>query len=256
MTDDPHTDADPQSSEEIATLRLREAILEGAVKPGERLHQDHLAELLGISRTPLRTALTTLTQSGLVVHETNRGFRVREFSVSDMRGAFEVRAELEATACRMAAERMTDAVAARLTALVEEGDRLLSPGALLPENLNAYRQMNVGFHDTVMRTAGNIWISDFVHRLHNVPLASDRIIMWEDYGVIARSHDDHHRIAHALAQGQGMRAASLMREHIIYALEHFLKHLEMNPESLLRRPTKGAARPASRRAKRSRKDMK
>lgn len=234
------------TSTEIATERLREVILEGGLKPGERLHQDQLAELLGVSRTPLRTALTALTQSGLVVYESNRGFRVREFSISDMMGAFEVRAELEATACRLAADRMTPEVAAELEALVAEGDRLLGPGALLPENLGPYRQMNVRFHEAVMRTSGNSWIPDFVHRLHNVPMASDRIIMWRDHDVIARSHDDHHRIAHALCRGQGNRAAAIMREHIIFALEHLLAHLDQHPEDILRRPTKDAKRPTNR----------
>ncbi|WP_265502560.1 GntR family transcriptional regulator [Paracoccus beibuensis] len=234
------------TSTEIATERLRELILEGGIKPGEKLHQDQLAEQLGLSRTPLRTALTTLTQTGLVVYESNRGFRVREFSISDMKGAFEVRAELEATACRLAADNMTPEVGAELLQLVAHGDQLLSPGLLLPENLGPYRQMNVRFHDLIMRTAANPWIVDFVQRLHNVPMASDRIIMWRDHGVIARSHDDHHRIAQALSNAQGTRAAALMREHIIFALEHLLDHLEQHPEDILRRPTKDLGRPTTR----------
>ncbi|MGV8989414.1 MAG: GntR family transcriptional regulator [Cypionkella sp.] len=236
------------TSTEIATETLREAILRGDLKPGEKLYQDQLADMLGLSRTPLRTALTTLAQTGLVVYESNRGFRVREFSHADMIGAFEVRAELEAMACRIAARNMTPASAAELETLVAEGHALLAPGVLLPENLAPYRQMNVTFHEAVMRIAGNVWIRDFVQRLHNVPMASDRIIMWSDYDVINRSHDDHRRIAHALALGQGERAAAIMREHITFALEHLLNHLGQHPEGFMRIPT--PPKPTGRRARR------
>lgn len=236
---------------EIAAERLREVILRGELRPGERLHQDQLAEMLGVSRTPLRTALTALAQSGLVVYESNRGFRVREFSHIDVVGTFEVRAELEATACRIAARNMTGDVVAELEALVAEGDALLSAGTLLPENLGPYRQMNVAFHDTVIRVAANPWIRDFVQRLHNVPMASDRIIMWRDYEVIRRSHDDHHRIARALAMGQGERAAAIMREHVTYALEHLLSHLGQHPEDFMRLPTRSDETPRRKRRKSS-----
>lgn len=234
---------------EMAAQRLREVILRGELKPGEKLHQDQLADQLGVSRTPLRSALAALTQTGLVVYESNRGFRVREFSHADVIGTFEVRAELEALACRLAVPNMTPAVTARLEALLAEGDALLAPGVLRPENLGPYRQMNVGFHETVMRVADNPWISDFVHRLHNVPMASDRVIMWRDFEVIHRSHDDHHRIARALSRSQGERAAALMREHILFSLEHLLSHLDKHPDDFMRVPSPG--KPPRRRAPRN-----
>ncbi|GHC26405.1 MULTISPECIES: GntR family transcriptional regulator [Gemmobacter] len=225
------------TSTELAIEKLREAILSGELLPGDRLHQDRLAEMLGISRTPLRAALTTLAQTGLVSYESNRGFYVREFSIAEVSGAFEVRAELEAMACRLAAANMTDAARKYLADLVAEGDRLLEPGALLPENLGAYRRMNVNFHTAVMDLSGNAWIRTFVQSLHNVPAASDRVIMWRDFRVIERSHDDHHRIARALAKGQGERAAAIMREHITFALEHLDLQLKLYPQDFLRMPS-------------------
>lgn len=227
---------DDRNTTETATRRIREAILNGEFLPGDRLHQDRLAELFGMSRTPLRAALTTLAQTDLVSYASNRGFYVREFSFSEVAGAFAVRANLEAMACRLAASNMTDDARERLFDLVAEGDRLLEAGALLPDSLAAYRQMNVSFHGTVMRLADNPWIVNFVERLHNVPAASDRVIMWRDFRVIVRSHDDHHRIARALADQQGERAASIMHEHITFALEHLKLQLELHPEDFLRMP--------------------
>lgn len=238
---------DPRTTTEMATERVREAILSGEFLPGDKLHQDRLAELFGMSRTPLRQALTTLAQTGLVSYASNRGFYVREFSFSDVAGAFAVRAELEAMACRFAADNINDEGRRILFDLVSEGDRLLEPGALLPDNLPSYRRMNVNFHTTVMRLANNPWIVNFVESLHNVPAASDRVIMWRDFKVIVRSHDDHHRIARAIAKGQGERAAAIMHEHITFALEHLHSQLELYPQDFLRMPT--ADKPAKTRSK-------
>lgn len=234
-----------QTSTEVATSKLREAILSGALLPGDRLHQDRLAEMLGISRTPLRAALTTLSQTGLVSYASNRGFYVREFSLADVAGAFAVRAELEAMACRLAAETMTEGDIAHLFQLVAEGDRLLAPGTLLPEHLAAYRQMNVAFHTAIMEHTGNPWIATLVGNLQNVPIASDRIIIWRDFDVIRRSHDDHHRIAKALSNKQCERAAALMREHITFAHEHLQSQLDLDPQDFLRMPA--ADKPQKRR---------
>ena len=118
------------TSMELAVEKLREAILSGTLLPGDKLHQDRLAEMLGISRTPLRAALTSLTQAGLVTYESNRGFAVREFSLDEVAGAFAVRAELEAMACRLAAANMTEEDARHLAGLVNDGDRLLETGEL------------------------------------------------------------------------------------------------------------------------------
>lgn len=109
-------------------------------------------------------------------------------------------------------------------------------GELLPGKLGEYRQMNVDFHTTVMQLSGNPWIISFVQSLHNVPAASDRVIMWRDFRVIERSHDDHRRIAHALALGQGERASAIMREHITFALEHLHLQLQLYPQDFLRVP--------------------
>lgn len=231
------------SSEQVLNL-LREHILSGKIAPGERLHQDRLAEMLGVSRTPLRTALTTLAQTGLVRYEPNRGFRAREFSILEMMETFRIRAELESMACRLAAEQISEEGIFSLQQLVETGDQLLAGGRLLPETLPPYRQMNVDFHTKIMDSAGNRWIRSFVEQLHSVPLASDRIFIWDDHAMIARSHDDHHRIVAAFRQRDGRRAGGVMFEHISFAAQLLLEKLRSAPDQFLRVPLINEAVPS------------
>ncbi|WP_374632105.1 GntR family transcriptional regulator [Ferrovibrio sp.] len=217
------------TSAEAAARAIRELILEGSIPAGSRLGQDELAERLGVSRTPLRTALAELSREGLVQYSSHRGYWVRGFNSADISNAFEVRASLEALACELAARNgMSAETIGWLEERLADGDRILSSGRLKPELLAPYRRMNVDFHSTIIEAAQNPWVADFVKRSHNVPMASDRIIVWgeRDFSVIHRSHDDHHRILNAIAARDGDRAAALMREHVRYAGEVLLKHLE------------------------------
>src|SRR6516165_49511 len=88
-----------------ALLRLRELILSGEFKPGERMSELPLVERLGVSRSPLRLALAALEHEGLLQVLPTGGYIVREFTQTDIRQAIELRGVLEGTACRFAAER-------------------------------------------------------------------------------------------------------------------------------------------------------
>jgi len=214
-----------QTSTQAIAQILRERILEGSILPHSTLRQDALAQELGVSRTPLRTALAELARDGLVTYEANRGYAVRSFNNDDIKAAYEVRAALEGLACRLAASQITAEHLARLQACVDTGDRILASGRLDPEDLAPYRRMNVDFHETIMAASANPWVVDFVTRAHNVPLSSDRIFYWEEYAIIHRSHDDHHRILAALRKGDGQRAERLMAEHVINAGDVLLEKI-------------------------------
>lgn len=207
------------NAEEVASL-LRERIMSGDLAPGEKLQQVPLSESLGVSRTPLREALARLARDGLLGYEPNRGYVVRTFNWKDIENAYAVRARLEGFACHVCAR---DGVAAeildKLRDCVRRGDEILTGGQLLAKDLPPYRAMNVEFHEAILAAAGNNWISDFVRQTQNVPLASDRLFVWEDYDIIKRSHDDHHRLAKAIANRDAERAEALMREHVINAGE-------------------------------------
>ncbi|SEP50214.1 GntR family transcriptional regulator, vanillate catabolism transcriptional regulator [Methylobacterium sp. ap11] len=200
------------------TETLRGWILDGTLPAGERLEEVPLAERLGVSRTPLRGALTLLATERLLDYQPKRGYVVRRFGAEDVFAAYEVRASIEGLACRLAAANgVPDAVAEILRACLEEGDRILAGSALTPGDLQPYQAMNERFHDAIISLSRNPWVERFVRQTHSIPFVSGRVILWHDYGVIRRSHDDHHRILAALLARDPARAEDLMREHVYFA---------------------------------------
>lgn len=200
------------------TETLRDWILHGQLRPGARLEEIPLAEQLGVSRTPVRAALGTLANEGLIDHQPKRGYLVRGFDVEEIVAAYEVRSVLEGLACRSAAARgLTEAQESRLKSSLAQGDRILAGGQLRAEDHEPYQEMNVAIHDTLLEASGNPWVTRFAEQAQNIPFASDRIILWDDHAIILRSHGDHHRIVEAVIARDSARAEQLMREHVYYA---------------------------------------
>src|SRR5437667_7845320 len=100
--------ADVASQTGRALVRVREMLLRGEIARGERISELPLVARLGMSRTPIRLALERLAHIGLLEATATGGFSVREFSLTEVRDAIEVRGILEGTAARLAAERLAD----------------------------------------------------------------------------------------------------------------------------------------------------
>lgn len=200
------------------TETLRNWILHGQMQAGERLEEIPLAEKLGVSRTPVRSALSILAGEGLIDHKPKRGYQVRGFDMEEIAAAYDVRAVLEGLACRNAASLgLSDEQSTRLLVALADGDAILARGELRAEDHAPYQQMNVTIHDTLLEAAGNPWVTRFAEQAQNIPFASDRIILWDDHPIILRSHVDHHRIVEAIMARDSARAEQLMREHVYYA---------------------------------------
>lgn len=207
-----------QTLAQNVTETLRDWILHGQLKPGERLEEVPLAARLGVSRTPVRSALAALAGEGLIDHQPKRGYLVQGFDLEAIVAAYEVRSVLEGLACRNAAERgLSEVQAERLRGCLADGDRILGCGELRPEAHEPYQQMNVTIHDTLLEASGNAWVTRFAEQAQNIPFASDRIVLWDDHPIILRSHGDHHRIVEAVLARDAVRAEQLMREHVFYA---------------------------------------
>ncbi|MGE0737194.1 MAG: GntR family transcriptional regulator [Alphaproteobacteria bacterium] len=210
-----------QTHAEIATTRIRDMILSGELAPGLRLQEVPLADALGISRTPVRTALNSLALQGLLHYRPKGGYEVRRFSLDELVEAYEVRSTLEGMACRLAAERgLPDDIADRLRNFVAATERLF---AAAPENFDRaqWRSMNHGFHSAILIAAGNRMLGDFVEQAQLGPMASAHVIATlneaKNIDAIRQAHGDHVYIVDALLRGQGTRAEARMREHLYIA---------------------------------------
>lgn len=200
--------------------QLRKSILEGELAPGTRLEEIPLGKRLQVSRTPVRAALAMLRSEGLLTYEPKRGFEVRRFSVDMVLDVYRVRSVLEAHAASECAARDIDpALLAILGQCLATGDRILGKQKLDPSDLPEYREMNSQFHGAIVRGSGSALTDKMVLQAQYIPLASDRIILWHDYWLIQRSHDDHHRLVDAIRKRQSERAGALMREHIYFMSE-------------------------------------
>ena len=106
--------------------KLREMILHGTFAGGDRLLEVPLSEQLEVSRTPVREALITLSDEGLVEYRPNRGYVVRSFTLDDIMNAYVVREALEGLATRILAEKRLERTLKRqLEECLDEGDRIL-----------------------------------------------------------------------------------------------------------------------------------
>jgi len=211
------------------TDRLRELIVQGQVKPGDHMHETVLAQQLNVSRTPIRTALNTLASEGFLIYHPNRGYYVRDFDIVQVMDAYEIRANLESLAARRAAERgLSRDQEVVLLRCLEEGDRILRKGHFDADDLAPYRRMNVAIHDGIIHVAGSTRLAEAIRQTHNLPLVSDRIILWQDFDILKRSHDDHHRVITAVLARDAWRAEALMREHVYFAGLALRDHLRLH----------------------------
>lgn len=228
------------------TDTLRDWVLHGRFKAGDRIEEIPTATAMGVSRTPVRAALAALANEGLIDHQPKRGYVVRQFELETIVAAYEVRAVLEGLACRSAAQRgLSDANAQTLRDCLAIGDRILSKGSLLPQDHEPYQKMNVDLHNVLLSASANPWLGRFAEQAHNIPYASDRIVLWDvEHSVILRSHGDHHRIVEAVLARDGMRAEQLMREHVYYAGIIFKDNFERDRKT--GRPDIGAVSPEAR----------
>lgn len=139
---------------------LRQAILKGELKPGERLMEIALAERLGVSRTPIREAMRKLELEGLVVMIPRRGAQVANITEKDLNDVLDVRIALENMAIEKACERMTEEEMGRLWVAAKEFERTMGEG-----NLVKLAEADVAFHEIIYRAADNRRLNQVLNNL-------------------------------------------------------------------------------------------
>lgn len=239
------SDFDDQANASLtarALARLRELIVGGELKAGDRITELALVERLGVSRTPVRAALQRLQEEGLIESLPSGGYGVRDFSEADIHDAIELRGTLEGLAARLAAERgVPTAVLAEMRDCLECIDALLAAPRLTASSFAAYGEQNARFHALLAEMAGSPLLKRQLERVGSLPFASPNgFVMVDLQGPQARdrlllAHDQHRALVEAIVQREGARAEALAREHARNARRNLADALN-NHRTLRRMP--------------------
>ena len=203
-----------------ALLEMRELLLRGAFRPGERLREIPLAARLKVSRTPLRLVLARLEQEGLLTARPTGGFVAAEFTVQDIHDGIEIRGMLEGTAARLAAERLEkpeDLTALR--ACLAQIDRVIARWTSGTDSLAQYITLNEQFHSLLLELAKSPMLQRTVARTLALPFASPNAFLLghaqkkEGHEVVSISQIHHRAIVDAIAHREPTRAEAMAREH-------------------------------------------
>ncbi len=207
-----------------AYSQIRELIISGDLAPGEALGEEALAEMCGVSRTPIREALRRLEADMLIRKTESQRSYVSDWSLDDVHDVFELRAMLEGHAARRAADLMDDAV---LKALKMHNTRLGEAVSSDPPNVEEFLARNREFHALILRTAASPRLEILLQTLIEQP------VIWRtahhyEVSELVRSHQEHDELIAAFERGDGPWAEAIMTGHIRRAFHAYSDaHQEM-----------------------------
>lgn len=189
--------------------RLRARIVERSLAPGALLSEPELAEQLGVSRTPVREALATLTAEGLAVKLSSNRTIVAPVSMEELGHIYDVRARLEGLIAADAAGSVTDADERILLRLISLMERLRD------DDVEVMR-IGAEFHDHLRRMSGNEFAAGMLHTV-SAHVDRYRAMTTQSPGRSSDAVDEHRLVLDAVLSRDPERAERAMRDHIEHA---------------------------------------
>ncbi|WP_026893570.1 GntR family transcriptional regulator [Clostridiisalibacter paucivorans] len=205
---------------EIVFQYLREAIIDGALKPGERLMEVQLGEKLGVSRTPVREAIRKLELEGLVVMEPRKGAYVADVSLNDLLNVLEIRSVLEGLAASLASKRITEQELAILKSKLYEFNE-----SLARKNKKEIIEKDIELHDIIFKASRNKRLISLVDSLRE-QVHRFRIRYINRFNSSNRLGEEHRDIIEAISQGDSEKAKEYAEKHIKSAQEFILQQVD------------------------------
>ena len=187
---------------------LRQAILRGELKPGERLMEIQLANKLGVSRTPIREAIRKLELEGLVLMIPRRGAEVAQITEKSLRDVLEVRSALEELAVQLACRRMTPEVVEEL----KETEKTFET-ALGHQDITVVAEADVAFHDVIYMATDNQKLIQLLNNFRE-QMYRYRVEYLKKKEVHAQILEEHRAIVGAMESGDVEKATQVTSRHI------------------------------------------
>ena len=187
---------------------LRQAILDGTLQPGERLMEIHIADQLGVSRTPVREAIRALELEGLVSTNPRRGAVVARIAPGDLQDVLEVRSALEELAVRKACRNMTPERMEKLKTAARAFETYVAAG-----DLTASAQADEAFHEVISEATGNRRLTQLLEDIRSqvYRYRMENIKNKSSHPELVRSHN---LIIEALEKGDEIEAVEAVKDHI------------------------------------------
>ncbi len=203
-----------------AQLALRDFLLEGKLGAGERVPELQMVEQLGVSRTPVRSALARLAEEGLLEAIPTGGYAVRSFSEAEVFAAIEIRGTLEGLAARFLAERGASTAELDALMLCLDGiDEVVRQDSQNIEDVSRYVELNARFHAHLVEFAGSQTLTRQLERVATLPFASSSALVRmqssspEAHRSLTVAQDQHRCVVEAIERRESARAEAIMREH-------------------------------------------
>ncbi|MDM5331690.1 GntR family transcriptional regulator [Neobacillus sp. CF12] len=202
---------------------IKESIIKGDFKSGERIVDGWIAEKLGVSRSPVREAFRKLEQDGLLVNQDGTTL-VYKPNVEDLIDLFEVRAGLEGMAIFLATKKITDE---ELQELEESLVRVKK--AIEERNTAEVIKLNTFFHGSIVKISGNSRLQEMMGKINNLILLYRNNFFAKYYGDDVFI-EEHYDLFNALKSGNAEAASEKMRLHILNDLEQLKEKLKHHQE--------------------------
>ncbi|HHY71581.1 MAG TPA: GntR family transcriptional regulator [Thermoanaerobacterales bacterium] len=198
---------------DLVFAAIREAILNGRLKPGERLMEVQLAEEMGVSRTPVREAIRKLELEGLVVMVPRKGAYVAGLTLKDAAEVFEIRSSLEGLAAALAAERITDEEVTSLDRILEAISTAGEKG-----DIKTIIKKDMEFHQVLFSASRNDRLAQIINNLKE-QIDRFRMQSFSNPARLKSVLSEHKNILDSIKQGDAENAERLAKEHI-YKVEY------------------------------------
>ena len=205
---------------ELVCENIRQAIIDGTFKPGERLMEIQMADEMGVSRTPVREAIRRLELEGFVVMIPRRGTYVADISIKDITEIYEVRISLDVLAAGLAAERITDEELETMNGYLREISRYVP--SLDIEKIVA---LDSAFHDVLYKASRNERLCNIIGNLRE-QLTGIRARSMSYPGRLVDTMNEHRELLDSIASRDIERAQRAARIHIENAEQILLRSLE------------------------------
>jgi DNA-binding GntR family transcriptional regulator len=192
---------------------IRDAILKGSLKPGERVSEPELAERFGISRTPIREAFRQLESEGYLLVIPRKGAVVASLSERDVEEFYAIKIILEGFAARIAAEKLSDKDIERLEAINEKLQKLADEG-----DVKNFFKVHDEFHEVFIKASGNEKLLELINQLV-MKFKRLRLASLSVPGRMDISVKEHEQLIEAFKKHDGHSADSLVRHTAIIGAE-------------------------------------